>query len=175
MRKIRSGFFLAACVLLRPLSAQDAANFRVLSIPPATAGTCSAVDRSGPKASRITGTQLVMRSRVPGQSRDISLTNGSVRGDFMYMELTHSSTSRFTSEGDAITATIDRSGAVRGTRAHMTTVMTDSAAAKSREPSKRLAVPRHTKTSSVRDPLDSADQRKVLELVQWLKKRCPSP
>jgi hypothetical protein len=159
------------------LAAQDLTYFHALAIPPRSVGTCIPGTPRKSGDSRLTKYQLVMTSRTPNRRREISVSVDTAGRAAVYSDLGFASTSLLSTAGDDIVATINVSGRVRGWRTRSTTVMSDSGRLrldKARLDTARLrTMKENAVTTSSREPLDAESQRRVLEMVEWLRKRCP--
>jgi hypothetical protein len=149
--------------------AQEEPYFRALAIPAPTLGTCksqSAADSAG--ARRI---QLVMRSRVPGYTRDITLMvdkTGRVR---VYSELGGAPMKLGKSDADNILAGFDSAGRVRGRWSHVTVTVPDSIL-KRHDIETVRTIRDHMVTHTDSRALTSTEQRQVQAMAAWLRRRC---
>jgi hypothetical protein len=157
-----------------PAGAQDLGNFNALAIPTRSAGTCMPGKSRESSDVRIpTIFELVMTSSEPGRRREMSImvdTTGRVMG---YQEIDFASTGLLSSHGDAILARIDPNGGVHGTRVQSKTVMPDSVL-NQLDTTRLRRLQESGITKSQGEPLDAGEQRRVLELAEWLRRRCPA-
>ena len=147
------------------LSAQGSPPFEVLRVPEPRFGTCVPLATSPTK----TKSHLVITSLPPGSDRDISVfvdENGRTIGYADRVDAKRDSLSR---AGTSVTASIDQTGRVSGwvTRISVAypSVPRDLAALRAMSGSAK-------KDTSSR-ALTAAEQRKVTEMVRFLRKRCP--
>ncbi len=120
----------------------------------------------------FTKSRLVMASIPPGHRREIAVSVDA-KGRFVgYVETTFASLSQFSGVGDDVFASIDAHGNVRGWRLRITSHLSDSVSLKLDSTAFRR-IKKHVSTS-FRDSLDAESQRRVLELVKWLRSRCPA-
>jgi hypothetical protein len=121
----------------------------------------------------FTKSRLVMASIPPGYRREI-VVSVDAKGRFVsYFETTSASMSSFSGEGDDVFASLDAHGNVHGWWLRTTSHLSDSL---SLEPDSAVfrKIKEHMSTTSFRDSLDAGSQRRVLELVKWLRNRCPA-
>jgi hypothetical protein len=156
------------------LVAQDSSYFEVLSVPPASVGTCVS-PRPHDSASGVVarGGHLVIKSTAPNRRREIGFLND-VKGDATtLMDVVFRSTGLLSSSGDNVVAIIDSAGRVRGFRQHTTVQLPDSGSEKL-DTLELRAMKEHSLRQSSAEPLDARAQRKVQHLLNWLRKRCPN-
>jgi len=156
-------------------TASDPTYFNALAIPPRSVGTCISVAPRQASASRpqLTRHKLVISSAEPGRRREITVGVDTAGRVASYYELGFASTSLLSAEGDDIIATIDALGNRHGWRTHITTVIPDSVLNQGDSTVLRqLQKSGVSKTS--REPLDDQSWRRVLEIGDWLRKRCPA-
>jgi hypothetical protein len=174
-RLVQAMIWSTGCSGLLPpshLVAQDSTYFEVLSVPPASLGTCVS-PRPQDSASDVVarGGHLVITSIAPNRRREIAFLNA-VKGDATsFMDIAYRSTGLLYSNGDNVVAIIDSAGRVRGFRQHMIVQLSDSGSG--RLDTLELRAMRELRQSSAK-PLDARAQRKVQHLVDWLRKRCPN-
>ncbi len=164
---------LAALVGTRPLGAQGVAYFQALAVPPRSMGTCMPVEARPVLNTTFTRSRLVMASIPPGHRREIAVSLDAKGRPFSYSETTFASKSSFSADGDDIFASLDAHGNVHGWRVRTTSHLSDSLSPKLDSAAFRR-MKEHVSTASVRDSLDADSQRRVLELVKWLRNRCPA-
>ncbi len=162
-----------ACQSDRPHAANDNTYFRVLTVPPDSVGTCEPISVRAVGPETLSSTRLVMVSLPPGKRREMTVTANRQGRVIGYNELAFEMTGRTASRGDNIVAAIDALGHVNGWRAKSNTEMAGSLPARPDAAALR-AIADHMKTTTSRDALDSAGQRVVLDLVKWLRARCPN-
>jgi hypothetical protein len=154
------------------LAAQDLAYFHALAIPPRSVGTClPAAPRNETDRPSLTQYKLVMTSSAPFRRRDIGVVVDSAGRLVSYEELGFASTGLLSSEGESIVAAIDSNGHMHGWRTQSTTVLPDSARL-GLDTAQLRKLQDSGITKAAREPLDAGAQRRVLEMAEWLRKRC---
>lgn len=155
------------------LVAQAPSYFKVLSVPPSTAGTCMSTRPQRSAGDKVAAQyKLVMTGLSPNRRREITVLADTSGRVISYSEMTDVATGILSSAGEGIIANIDTAGRVQGFRIHNTVRSADTVAAPFDTAALRKAKPRGiVKTSH--EPLDAASQRKVKELVALVRKRCP--
>ena len=155
------------------LVAQDVTYFRALATPPRSVGTCiPATPRNGDAASVLTKYHLVMSSRTPNRRREIRVMVDTAGRTMGYGETGFTSTGLLSGDGDNVVASISPSGRVQGWRLRSKLALSDS----TRLPldtARLRAMSENASTQASREPLDVEAQHRVLEMVTWLRKRCP--
>jgi hypothetical protein len=164
---------LATLLGTRPLGAQGAAYFQALAVPPRSMGTCMPVEARPVLNTSVTTSRLVMASIPPGRRREIAVSVDVKGRPVSYSETSFASRSSFSSEGDDVFASLDAQGNVHGWRLRTTSHLSDSLSLRLDSTAFRR-MNEHMSSTSVRDPLDADSQRRVLELVKWLRSRCPT-
>lgn len=155
------------------LAAQAPAYFKVLSIPPSTVGSCASM-----RPQRNAGDQvaiqykLVMTGQAPNRRREITVFADTSGRAIRYAEMTDMATGVLSSAGEGIIANIDAAGRVAGFRIRNTVRSADTLAAPFDSAALKKGKPRAVVKSS-NEPLDAASQRKVKQLVAFVRKRCP--
>jgi hypothetical protein len=115
-----------------------------------------------------------MVSLPPGYTREIAVFVDGKGRPLSYSELNFASTGRLSGQGENIFATLDSRGNVRGFRVRIESHLPDGVSLKPDSASFRRIREGMITTSSPRDPLDADAQRRVVELVKWLRNRCPA-
>jgi hypothetical protein len=168
---------LLVLVLPFSLNAQDVAKVQALTVPARNVGTCFAhtVQRTDGHANAGTRTvlviKLVIKSKTPGNSREISLFRDKAGTAAGYAEMNSVFNPPFASESDNIVASYRPDGSVSGTWTHLTIQMSDSGFSKLDSASLRQMRERAVHHST-RKPLDAADQERVRTLIHWVSRRC---
>lgn len=158
----------------RRLAAQTVDYFQAFAVPPRSAGTCMPPDiRHTGTLSPLTTVKLVMVSSPPGSRREMTVSADRTGRVVGYSEFIVASTSIRSSRGDNVLATIDGRGQVHGWRIQSTTRLPDSIPL-GFDPGNRHGMRDHMITTSSRDTLTSRAQRQVLDLAEWLRRRCPA-
>jgi hypothetical protein len=158
----------------RRLGAQTVDYFQALAVPPRSAGTCMPPDiRHAGTSSALTTMRLVMVSSPPGSRREMTVSADRTGRVVGYSELIVASTSVRSNRGDNVLATIDGRGQVHGWRIQTTTRLPDSIPL-GIDSGNRRTMRDHIITTSSRDTLSSRAQRQVLDLAEWLRRRCPA-
>jgi hypothetical protein len=164
-------------VLCLPFSvnAQDIQNFQALTLPARNVGTCFAhtVQKTVGHANAGTESILVIKSKTPGNSREISLIRDKAGAAVGYAERNFVFNPPSASESDNIVASYHHDGSVSGRWTHMTMQMSDSGLSTLDSASLRRMRERAIRHST-RKPLDAADQKRVRTLIQWVSRRCPA-
>lgn len=156
-----------------PLAAQAPAYFKVLTIPPNTAGTCASMRPQRNAGDQVAAQyKLVMTGQAPNRRREITVFADTSGRAIRYAEMSDMATGALSSAGEGIIANIDPAGRVAGFRIHNTVRSADTVAAPFDTAALRKTKPRAVVKSS-NEPLDAASQRKVKALVAFVRKRCP--
>jgi hypothetical protein len=166
---------LVLCIAHVPSSvaAQGSAYFKLLSIPPSTVGSCASTRPQRTAADQVAAQyKLVMTGQAPNRRREITVFADTSGRAIRYAEMTDMATGVLSSAGEGVIANIDTAGRVAGFRIRNTVRSADTLAAPFDTAALRKANPRAIVKSS-NAPLDAASQRKVKELVAFVRKRCP--
>ena len=155
------------------LLAQDVTYFRALATPPRSVGTCiPATPRKRDAASVLTKYHLVMTSRTTNRRRVIRVMVDTAGRTMGYGETGFTSTGLLSGDGDNIIASISPSGRVQGWRLRGKLALSDSPRLPL-DTARLRALSESASTHASREPLDIEAQHRVLEMVTWLRKRCP--
>lgn len=166
---------LAALSLPGFVSAQAPSYFEALVLPPNTVGTCMplrvSAARAGSAAPR--GTRLVMKSRVPGREREMTVFVDPGGRSIGFTDMTFAMTDARSGGGSTVTAFLDSLGGVRGFRIRNAAAYPDSLPLPNDIASLR-AMKDHISASSSRRLLDAQESAAVQRLVRFLRRRCPT-
>lgn len=154
--------------------AQEPTYFQVLSVPPRSVGTCMSARGQDSSADGVAReAHLVVTSIAPNRRREIGVVNDVKRDGIRFMDVVLRSNGLLSSSGDYVVAIIDASGRVRGFRQHRVVQMSDSSVA-GLDTAGLRAMGEHTGRKSSAEPLNTTAQRKVRQLADWVRKRCPT-
>jgi hypothetical protein len=161
-------------ILLAPaeLMGQSSSYFNVLSLPPASVGTCVAA-RSNVTTSDVLSREshLVITGPTLGRRREIAARENLNTGAISLMDVTYRATGVRTSVGDDVVAIIDSTGRIRGSRQKINVQVLS--ARRILDTLDLRALREHTVRGSSAKPLDTEQRHEVQHLVDWLRKRCP--
>ena len=155
------------------LVAQDVTYFRALATPPRSVGTCMpATPRKGDAAGVLTKYRLVMTSITPNRRREIRVMVDTAGRTMGYGETGYTSSGLLSADGDNIIASISPSGRVQGWRLRNKLVLSENPGLPL-DTARLRALSESASTNASREPLDVEAQHRVLDMVRWLRKRCP--
>ena len=152
------------------LLAQSGAHFEPLSTPSREAGTC--MPAIGVDTALLQAHRLVMKSIPPGRQREMTaMVDRQGRRVTSYFEMSMSMTTAASSTNSNIIATFNDGQLLYGSRTDGATAYPESALA---DPEGLLNGRYQLSVTSTRKPLDESDQRTIKELIEFMRKRCPS-
>ena len=171
-RIARACVLLAAVLIANPVEAQQDGRFEVLSIPPADAGSCLPPLTSSPGTTIRQGNRLVIKSLEPGSSREISTMSHGQGSIVLYNDRTSITRQTVRNEGTSISAILHPTGEITGFRMDIAMTIPDSIL----RMKDLVAIQRVMDAASSamnRRALDSAEQRRVRSMLEFIRKRCP--
>jgi hypothetical protein len=170
-RVARASLFALALFAI-PLEAQDG-RFEVLTIPPASAGTClPPLLKPLPGATIRPGNRLVIKSVEPGSSREISTMFDEKSQAVVFSDRSSITRQSVQTEGALITAIIQAGGEFTGFRIETALTVPDSVLQMQDIAAIQSVIAASTGTIDRRD-LDSAEQQRVRSMLEFIRKRCP--
>jgi hypothetical protein len=166
---------LAALWLPGFVSAQVPSHFEALVLPPDTVGTCMPLRISGARAdsAALRGSRLVMKSRVPGRQREMTVFVDPGGRSIGFADRTFTMTDARSGGGSSVTAFLDSLGGVRGFRIQNAVAYPDSLPLPN-DLASLQAMKEHMTASSSRRLLDARENAAVQSLVRFLRQRCPT-
>jgi hypothetical protein len=179
-RRARSAALVLAAVGATPhgVEAQAPAHLRTLTIPPATVGTCmpasvarNAAGSAAAGTARSPGRRLLMKTRNPGGERDVTLQVDMRGRPTGLSDRTFVMTGTSGSVTDAVVATFDSTGGIRGLRTHQELKLPADVATRP-DPAARRARMQEATTQQTTQPLDASTERQVRALAAWMRDRC---
>lgn len=165
---------MVAASVPRPTEAQDA-HFKALTIPPQNVGSCLPPLATADSASPVRpGGRLVMKSLEPGSSREIHMFSDQSGQRATYTEIVSVTAMArpIRSEGTMIAAFLLPGVGVAGSRTETVVTVPDSVL-NSRDVAMVRAILENRNTTQTSRPLDSTEQRRVQEMIDFMRKRCP--
>lgn len=158
------------------LSAQAPSYFEALALPPDTVGTCMPLRVSGAPAdsAALRGSRLVMKSRVPGRQREMTVFVDPGGRSIGFVERTSVMTDARSNSGSTITAFLDLLGGVRGGFRIRTAAAYPESLPLPNDLASLQAMKEHMTASSSRRVLDARENVAVQRLVRFLRRRCPT-
>lgn len=164
---------LAIALFTRPVAAQQGTHFEVLTIPPRNAGTCLPPLLKGDSSARVQqGNRLVIRSLDPGSSREISTFVDQAGRHMGYSDRSYAMTATVRGTSASITAFLGPRDTIIGFRMDIATTVPDSVMTARDYAEIRAIMDKATSTHSNRS-LDSAEQRRVRAMIDFMRQRCP--
>ena len=151
--------------------AQSGAHFEPLSTPPRDVGTCT--PGIGVDTARMESHRLVMKSTLPGQSRDMNAMVDRQGTTILYTEMSMSTSvgSTVASTGTQILASFMGDQMLFGSRTDTKTTYPDSIL---KDPHGFLNGRYQPSSTTARKPLDDSEQRRIRDLIAHLRQRCPA-